>query len=145
MNTAALGVTPNQMIANGAQARPGRKNAARNVLSTPALNATITLPISSKRLRRSSFRSAMRRSSPSFLTTASGVFAGFLDDPSVELVGVEAGGKGIGTAFLGEALEHLAGLGAKQTIIEWTTLVTYYAKHGFEVARRYQGYALNLD
>jgi tryptophan synthase beta chain len=39
-------------------------------------------------------------------SNASGVFAGFLDDPSVELVGVEAGGKGIDS---GEHASRLAG------------------------------------
>jgi tryptophan synthase beta chain len=39
-------------------------------------------------------------------SNASGVFAGFLDDPSVELVGVEAGGKGIDT---GKHTARLAG------------------------------------
>jgi tryptophan synthase beta chain len=39
-------------------------------------------------------------------SNASGVFAGFLDDPSVELVGVEAGGKGLDT---GHHTARLAG------------------------------------
>ena len=39
-------------------------------------------------------------------SNASGVFAGFLDDPSVELVGVEAGGQGIDT---GKHTARLAG------------------------------------
>ncbi|HYY11511.1 MAG TPA: tryptophan synthase subunit beta [Kineosporiaceae bacterium] len=39
-------------------------------------------------------------------SNASGIFAGFVDDPSVELVGVEAGGKGIPT---GQHASRLAG------------------------------------
>jgi tryptophan synthase beta chain len=39
-------------------------------------------------------------------SNASGIFAGFLDDPSVELVGVEAGGKGIDS---GQHAARLAG------------------------------------
>ncbi|RKE19909.1 tryptophan synthase subunit beta [Streptomyces sp. TLI_171] len=39
-------------------------------------------------------------------SNASGIFAGFLDDPEVELIGVEAGGKGIET---GQHASRLAG------------------------------------
>gem|GEM_PF-577711 len=46
-------------------------------------------------------------------------------------------GKGLGNALLGCSLDFLKQKGARQTIIDWTTLGDFYGAHGFEVTRRY--------
>ncbi len=53
-------------------------------------------------------------------------------------------GQGWGGALLGAALQHLANSGAKQSIIDWTTLVEFYGKHGFEPTRTYRSAKLDL-
>lgn len=53
-------------------------------------------------------------------------------------------GRGLGDAFLAASLLELQKRGAKRTIIDWTTLVDYYGKHGFEVTRRYRSMTLML-
>ncbi len=53
-------------------------------------------------------------------------------------------GKGSGHALLGAALESLRDRGARRTIIDWTTLVDFYGRHGFEPTRRYRSLALRL-
>lgn len=53
-------------------------------------------------------------------------------------------GKGYGNALLGQALVELKQRGARQTIIDWTGLVDFYGKHGFEPARRYRSMSLVL-
>jgi len=62
-------------------------------------------------------------------------------------IGVSAGlrGRGSGHALLGQALSHLRDLGARRTIIDWTGLVDFYGRHGFEVTRRYQYLSLALE
>lgn len=61
-------------------------------------------------------------------------------------IGVSASlrGKGSGHALLGSALEYLKAKGARQTIIDWTTLVQFYGKHGFQPARNYRYFTLTL-
>jgi predicted N-acetyltransferase YhbS len=54
-------------------------------------------------------------------------------------------GKGVGGALLGRALLHLKDLGVHRCIIDWTTLVDFYGKFGFEPVRRYLQYALPLE
>lgn len=53
-------------------------------------------------------------------------------------------GEGSGGALLGAALEDLRDRGTRQCIIDWTTLVDFYGKHGFEPTRRYQTLTLKL-
>lgn len=53
-------------------------------------------------------------------------------------------GKGLGNALLGKALQNLQARGARQTIIDWTTLGDFYGAHGFGVTRRYVQMALDL-
>ena len=62
-------------------------------------------------------------------------------------IGVSKGlrGKGYGHALLGEALVQLRDRGVKNCIIDWTNLVEFYGKHGFEPARRYKYMSLKLD
>ena len=62
-------------------------------------------------------------------------------------IGVSAGvrGHGYGDAVLGGAIEHLRGLGVGRMIIDWTGLVKFYGRHGFEATRKYQTLALNLE
>ena len=53
-------------------------------------------------------------------------------------------GKGLGDALLGLSLQRLKAEGARQTIIDWTTLDAFYGNHGFEVTRRYEQFVLEL-
>lgn len=54
-------------------------------------------------------------------------------------------GGGRGGALLGGALSELHSRGVRQTIIDWTSLLAYYGKHGFEPTRTYKSMALGLD
>jgi len=56
----------------------------------------------------------------------------------------ELRGKGSGHALLGNALSELRRRGARQSIIDWTGLIEFYGRHGFEVTRRYHYMSLNL-
>jgi GNAT superfamily N-acetyltransferase len=60
-------------------------------------------------------------------------------------VSKEARGKGLGSALLAATLTALSQGGARKTIIDWTVLTDFYAKHGFEVSRKYRSYELRLD
>lgn len=60
-------------------------------------------------------------------------------------VAADIRGRGYGNRLLGEALTHLKNSGVKRCIIDWTTLVDFYAKHGFEVTREYQSMELSLQ
>lgn len=62
-------------------------------------------------------------------------------------IGVAAStrGSGWGGALLGAGLMHLKNKGCRRTIIDWTTLVEFYGKHGFEVTRTYQSARLDLN
>ncbi|MGV3618929.1 MAG: GNAT family N-acetyltransferase [Fimbriimonas sp.] len=53
-------------------------------------------------------------------------------------------GKGSGGALLGHALADLRDRGVRQCIIDWTTLLEFYGKHGFEPTRRYRSLSLRL-
>jgi predicted N-acetyltransferase YhbS len=53
--------------------------------------------------------------------------------------------RGSGNSLLGKALEHLRDHGARRTIIDWTGLVDFYGKHGFEVTRTYNYMTLDLE
>lgn len=53
-------------------------------------------------------------------------------------------GQGSGNALLGAALEDLRDRGVRRCIIDWTTLVEFYGKHGFEPSRRYRSLSLRL-
>lgn len=46
-------------------------------------------------------------------------------------------GQGLGEGLLAEALRLLKERGARQTIIDWTTLGEFYGKQGFAISRRY--------
>lgn len=50
-------------------------------------------------------------------------------------------GKGMGHGLLAWSLCLLRDQGARRTIIDWTTLVPFYARHGFEPTREYATYA----
>lgn len=54
-------------------------------------------------------------------------------------------GRGLGGAILAAGLLELKRRGARRTIIDWTTLVDFYGKHGFEVSRRYTPMSRRLD
>jgi predicted N-acetyltransferase YhbS len=54
-------------------------------------------------------------------------------------------GKGMGNALLGAALENLKARGVRQCIIDWTGLVDFYGKHGFEVTRTYTAFTLPFE
>jgi GNAT superfamily N-acetyltransferase len=54
-------------------------------------------------------------------------------------------GKGVGSAFLGACLTALRDFGVRRCIIDWTGLADFYAKHGFEVTRRYRCCSLSLE
>jgi hypothetical protein len=45
---------------------------------------------------------------------------------------------------LGEALSELKRRGVRPSIIDWTGLVDFYGKHGFEPTRRYREMSLTL-
>ncbi len=53
--------------------------------------------------------------------------------------------RGFGDALLGAALLGLQSRGVRRTIIDWTGLVDFYGKHGFEPTRWYRQFALRLD
>ncbi|MCH8980077.1 MAG: GNAT family N-acetyltransferase [Armatimonadetes bacterium] len=53
-------------------------------------------------------------------------------------------GQGFGDRLLAAGLAGLRDLGARRTIIDWTTLVDFYGKHGFEVSRTYRTYLSDL-
>ena len=54
-------------------------------------------------------------------------------------------GNGYGNALLGAALTELKSRGVEKCIIDWTGLVEFYGKHGFEVTRTYDSLVLPLD
>ena len=54
-------------------------------------------------------------------------------------------GQGTGNALLGEALSELKRRGVHRCIIDWTGLVDFYGKHGFETTRAYRSMALSFD
>jgi predicted N-acetyltransferase YhbS len=54
-------------------------------------------------------------------------------------------GQGAGGALLGAALQQLKEEGVRHCIIDWTGLVAFYRKFGFEVTRQYRSMTLNLD
>jgi GNAT superfamily N-acetyltransferase len=53
-------------------------------------------------------------------------------------------GKGLGDALLGKSLEILRDRGAKRSIIDWTTLIDFYGKHGFSPDRKYKALVKQL-
>ncbi len=54
-------------------------------------------------------------------------------------------GRGLGGALLGTALNELKQRGVKECIIDWTTLVDFYAKFGFVPTRTYASMSLSLE
>ena len=54
-------------------------------------------------------------------------------------------GQGLGGALLDHALGQLAQDGAAQTIIDWTNLIDFYGKYGFEVTRTYRQMTRHLN
>ncbi|CAN5635505.1 GNAT family N-acetyltransferase [soil metagenome] len=54
-------------------------------------------------------------------------------------------GKGHGGALLGKALEEMAQSGVGRAIIDWTSLVDFYGKFGFEPSRRYTSMSLPME
>lgn len=54
-------------------------------------------------------------------------------------------GQGSGHALLGMALTDLKDSGVRQCIIDWTTLIDFYGRHGFLPARQYRGLSLKLS
>ena len=61
-------------------------------------------------------------------------------------IGVSKGlrGRGHGDGLLAAALCGLRDEGARQTIIDWTTLVDFYGKHGFRKSREYETFVAPL-
>lgn len=54
-------------------------------------------------------------------------------------------GQGHGGALLGKALEAMAASGVQRAIIDWTNLVDFYGKFGFEPTRQYRSLTLGFD
>jgi|CXWL01.1.fsa_nt_gi GNAT superfamily N-acetyltransferase len=54
-------------------------------------------------------------------------------------------GKGYGNALLSESLHGLKRLGVRNCLIDWTTLVDFYGKHGFVPTHSYNSYTLMLN
>lgn len=54
-------------------------------------------------------------------------------------------GRGFGDALLGASLEALKSRGVERCIIDWTGLVDFYGRHGFEVTRTYESLSLGLE
>lgn len=77
-----------------------------------------------------------------------GVWRGHLGSNwgSLGPIGVAADlrGKGLGHGLLSAALCHLRDLGVRRCIIDWTGLVDFYGRHGFEVTRTYRMSSLRL-
>jgi predicted N-acetyltransferase YhbS len=46
-------------------------------------------------------------------------------------------GRGLGLALLAAGLQHLRTQGVEQAIIDWTDLVDFYGRFGFQIWRRY--------
>lgn len=53
-------------------------------------------------------------------------------------------GQGWGHGLLAWALQDLQQQGARRTIIDWTVLLDFYGRHGFERARTYQHFSKSL-
>lgn len=53
-------------------------------------------------------------------------------------------GQGQGNALLASALLALKSAGVRQCIIDWTTLVEFYGRHGFVPTRNYRQFVLKL-
>lgn len=53
-------------------------------------------------------------------------------------------GRGWGHGLLAWALRDLQQQGARRTIIDWTVLLDFYGRHGFERARTYQHFSKSL-
>lgn len=53
-------------------------------------------------------------------------------------------GRGLGDALLAGALLDLKEAGGRKCLIDWTNLRNWYGKHGFEVAREYASFTLDL-
>lgn len=47
-------------------------------------------------------------------------------------------GRGLGDTLLAYGLDSLRKRGVRRCVIDWTTLVEFYGRHGFEVARTYR-------
>jgi len=56
----------------------------------------------------------------------------------------ELRGKGIGHGLLAGALAYQRDLGVRKCIIDWTGLIDFYGRHGFEVTRSYEYSALRI-
>jgi GNAT superfamily N-acetyltransferase len=54
-------------------------------------------------------------------------------------------GKGLGHALLASALLGLKEKGVRKCLIDWTTLVDFYGKHGFTPTRTYRSRSLDLE
>lgn len=61
-------------------------------------------------------------------------------------IGISRGlrGKGLGDALLSSSLGMLKSQGVRRCLIDWTTLVDWYGKHGFVPNRTYLSMQLNL-
>lgn len=57
----------------------------------------------------------------------------------------EVRGRGFGDGLLAAGLLDLRDRGCRQTIIDWTTLVDFYGRHGFAPSRRYRVMRLDLS
>lgn len=53
-------------------------------------------------------------------------------------------GRGLGFALLALSVEHLRRQGAQRAVIDWTTLVDFYGRLGFQVWRTYRPWRLDL-
>lgn len=53
-------------------------------------------------------------------------------------------GRGLGRALLAFALKHLRRVGVEHAVIDWTTLVEYYGRFGFQIWRTYRTWSRDL-
>lgn len=60
-------------------------------------------------------------------------------------VSKEIRGRGLGDALLATSLDAMQRAGKRTCLIDWTSLVDWYGKHGFSPSRTYISFSLRLD
>lgn len=59
-------------------------------------------------------------------------------------VAASARGAGVGDALLGHALSSMRERGVHRANVDWTTLVDFYGRHGFQTSRTYRSFELRV-
>lgn len=60
-------------------------------------------------------------------------------------ISAELRGKGLGDRFLGAVLSDLKTRGHRECLIDWTSLLRWYGRHGFVPVNSYLSFSLRLD